>query len=290
MQSLENLRPYIENQIFKLETKNKDIFQKLHLDYEEETYRETDLGRLIKDSVEYFALTPEEFREFSLSGNLIEARRTAWTRISDARKNSKGDYGELLLFLALYFFYGNECPERFVTKVRLRSSTKDQIKGFDCAHFTIESDEVCLWLGEAKFHNSISNAIAGAFESIEEHTKNNYLKSELKILGTNIEANRGISTQHIKKLQDTFKGKSIGKIKIKIPILLTYDCTIIKSHKTIDEALNKLLEENLEKIKLKIKAKTPSLPENISLVFILFPFNSVDVIKTYLETAEGFMK
>ncbi|WP_137972266.1 DUF1837 domain-containing protein [Pseudomonas sp. F(2018)] len=290
MQSLENLRPYIENQIFKLETINSDIFQKLHLDYDNKVYREKELGRLIRDAVEYFALTPEEFEEFSSTGNMIEARRTAWSRISDARKNSKGDYGELLLFLALYFFYPTGTPERFVTKVRLRSSTNDQIKGFDCAHFTIENDEVCLWLGEAKFHNSFNNAIAGAISSIKEHIEHDYLNREFKILGTNIEANKGISESHLLKLKNTFKGKSISNIKIKIPVLLTYDCNIIQTHESIDGKLIELLKDSFEKNKLKISQKNIVLPPNISLAFIFFPFKSVDTVKTFLESVEEAIK
>ncbi len=289
MQSLENLRPYVQNQIFKLETVGGDVFQNLHLDYEGKVYRERELGRLIKDSVEYFALTPNEFEDFSSSGNLIEARRTAWGRISEARKNKKGDYGELLLFLALYFFYPAS-PQRFVTKVRLRSSVKEQIKGFDCAHFTIENDDVCLWLGEAKFHNSISNAIADAFKSIEDHLQLDYLRGEFKILGSNIEANRGISPEYLKKLQAVFKGRSINSVKIKIPVLLTYDCKVVGGNDSVSDIFRDELRGNLEKLKTRISAKVPVLPDNVSLVFILFPFKSVDVVKSYLETAEDVMK
>jgi len=290
MQSLESVRPFIENQIFKLEITPQENFQKLHLDYAAEKYRETDLAKLIRDCVEYFALTPNEFEEFRNTGNLIEARRVAWSRISDAKKNNKGDYGELLLFLALYFFYPSNTPERFVTKVRLRSSIRDQVKGFDCAHFTVENEDICLWLGEAKFHNSMSNAIAGAIDSLNEHIEHKYLENEFRILGANIEANRGISEAHLQKLKNTFKGKSIDRIKIKIPILLTYDCKTIRSYKTINDQLIAKLKQDLEKNRKNIESKLPALPTNITLTFILFPFHAVDTVKSFLEQVEELLR
>ncbi|MBH3434869.1 DUF1837 domain-containing protein [Pseudomonas citronellolis] len=292
MQSINNLKDYVENQIFKIDTNNlntEDI-QKLHLDYDSTGYRQKDLAKLLVDAVEYFALTPEEFESFTKSGNIIEGRRRAWSRISDARKDKKGDFGELLLFLALYFFYPSKSPERFVTKVRLRSSAREQIKGFDCAHFTIENNEACLWLGEAKFHKNLSGAITDAFKSISEHVKPEYLKSELKILGSNIEANNGISAPHLQKLKSLFKGKSIDKIKIKIPILITYDSATVKNNTSVCEDFINELKSGLNTKLKNIKAKEPKLPSNISLCFILFPFKSVAEVKDYLEKVEDLLK
>src|ERR1035437_2376201 len=142
MAQIETLRPFVEQLIFGIDVDAKRSGSRFgfHLDYETKIYREKALAGLIRDSVEYFALTHEEFEEFIQKGDLISARRKAWGRISTANKNKKGDYGELLLFLLLHFRLA-ERPERFVTKVRLRSARGDQIKGFDCAHFTIENDE-----------------------------------------------------------------------------------------------------------------------------------------------------
>ena len=212
---------------FDVGVERRDSHFCFHLDYENAVYRQQDLVRLIRDSVEYFALTHEEFEEFRSAGDLPSARRIAWSRISTARKDKKGDYGELLLFLLLTFKMPQRVP-RFVTKVRLRSSRSDQIKGFDCAHFTLENGEPCLWLGEAKFHQGIGGAIASSMESLEAHWAGDYLKNELKILGANIEANHGIDPEMFRKLDAALnKGRSLDRLRFKVPILLTYDSACI---------------------------------------------------------------
>jgi len=128
MSWIETIEPYVEELIFAIDVDAKRTGARFafHLDYETKTYRQKALAGLIRDSVEYFALTHKEFEEFRQRGDFLAARRKAWGRISTARKDKKGDYGELLLFLLLYFRLG-ERPERFVTKVRLRSSRGDQI-------------------------------------------------------------------------------------------------------------------------------------------------------------------
>ncbi|WP_254890163.1 hypothetical protein, partial [Cronobacter sakazakii] len=64
-------------------------------------YRQDDLVGLIRDVVPYFSLTETELKELEIS----EINKRSFTRISDARRNAKGDYGELLLYLILNIFY-----------------------------------------------------------------------------------------------------------------------------------------------------------------------------------------
>jgi hypothetical protein len=165
---------------------SKWVKHPFHLDYGDGEYRQKDLARIIRDAVPQFALTKDELKRFLEKEDIGQAQRIAWSRISKAPKNKKGDYGELLLFVLLCLFFDSP---KFVTKVRLRSSQKEQIKGFDCAHFTIEEGKIYLWLGEAKFHQSISGAIDEAISSIEEHCGKEYLTNELSILESQVEVN-----------------------------------------------------------------------------------------------------
>ncbi|MDT3426439.1 hypothetical protein J2Z22_001965 [Paenibacillus forsythiae] len=171
------------------------------LNYEEGNYRQSELVRIIREAVVHFALTKKEIQKYKDDDDFGEMQRKAWERISKAHKNSKGDYGELLLFIILTIFFPSE---KFVTKVRLRSSTKDQIKGFDCAHFSIENGKAVLWLGEAKFHQQFSGAITDAIKSIHEHCKIDYLRDEISILGSNIELNE--SFHEYDKINDILNG------------------------------------------------------------------------------------
>ena len=187
-----------------------------------------------------------------------------------------GGYGELLLFLILSIFY--QVP-KFVTKARLRSTTREQIKGFDCAHFSIHGDEVTLWLGEAKFHQSIDGAISKALKSLNDHLNDtDKIKSELKLLGGEIEINKTLDPETFELLKGYVNGgKSLNKVNIAVPVLCTYDSDCIKSFSNVsdadidsDEFKNKIkaeLEANFNKI---YKRKWPT-KKNIKLVFFMVP-------------------
>lgn len=223
----ESIKTRIKNQIFKFEAQLesiKDCDASFTLDFESGRYRQKELVGLIRDIVPFFALTEEEIATIDKS----EWNRSSFTRISDANKNSKGDYGELLLFLILSVFY--DTP-KFVTKARLRSTTREQIKGFDCAHFSIENNEVTLWLGEAKFHKDINGAISSAISSLNDHVNDTTkIKSELRLLGGEIEINKSLdkdSYDILKKYVDG--GMSLDKVQICIPVLCTYDSNCISS-------------------------------------------------------------
>lgn len=288
--SVERLKPHVENVIFEYTVTaqcdhNVDAF---HLDYDNKTYRQDALYSLIREAVPYFALTPDEFAELTTSGDLPELNRLAWSRISTAKALKKGDYGELLLFLLLALAIPQRVP-RFVTKVRLRSSTSDQIKGFDCAHFTIENGEVCLWLGEAKFHKSFSTAVGDAFDSVREHITHDYLKKELSILGSNIEINRGNPLRA--QLENALtKNRAIDRIRFKIPVLLTYDSACIQSNCSIGQKFKQELELELSSHVMNIDGREIDLPPNMEMHFLLFPLHTVREIKDRLDILEGSMR
>lgn len=281
----DTLKDYTKNLIFMYEGFSMDKYLKrtFHLDYTSKTYREKELVALIRDSVPYFALTESELSDLEE----IDKGRTAWSRISKARKDKKGDYGELLLYLILIVYY--EAP-KFVTKVRLRSSTTMQINGYDCAHFTIENEEPILWLGESKFHQSFSSALTHSFDSLNEHCKILYTSDEMSILKPNIEANKDNEDDFL-KLKSIFSGKSIDKIKFKIPVLLTYDSNVIKTNEDINDKFKKDLDEELLKHYRSIEKKDILTDlKNIEFIFFIFPLDTVSNIKNDLEMIETAMR
>lgn len=282
---IDSLKDYTKNLIFMYDSFSIDKYMKrtFHLDYTSKIYRQKDLVGLIRDSVPYFALTEKEFNEWEE----IEKSRTAWSRISKARKDKKGDYGELLLFLIMIVYY--EAP-KFVTKVRLRSSTTMQINGYDCAHFTIEEDEPILWLGESKFHQSFSTAISHSFDSLNDHCKILYTADEMSILKPNIEVNKDFEDDFL-KLKSVFSGKSIDKIKFRIPVLLTYDSSAIKNNEDVNDKFKKDLDEELLKHHKSIEEKSILTDlKNVEFIFFIFPLDTVSNIKSDLEMIENAMR
>lgn len=284
---MEALKDRIENLIFEFKYSflpNKFKKETFHLDYTSSQYRQDELVGVIRDTITHFALTPEEFQELSKKGDIGEMQRIAWGRISKAKKFKKGDYGELLLFIILSIIH--EVP-KFVTKVRLRSSIQEQIKGFDCAHFTIEEEEPILWLGEAKFHKTFSGALTEAFKSIKAHFEQNYLADEISILYSNVEVNKNLDLRTLKKV---LRGKNLDDVKFRVPILLTYDSAVIQGNSIINAKFKTELEKELTKLNSSIEGKKIILGNNIELLFILFPLHTVATIKDELEIIESFSR
>jgi len=193
----------------------------------------------------------------------------------------KGDYGELLLFLILESFYP---ARKLITKVRLRSSLGDEIKGYDCAHFSIDAGEISLWLGEAKFHQSFSTAIAQVILSINDHISDKKLKDELSILESN---NTELTESDRVLIEDYFNsGISLDKMKFKIPILITYDSATIQSHTEVCKEFQDQLNAELDNKYSIIDGKSFVIKPNLELHFILLPLKTVKYIKDELEKIE----
>lgn len=291
----DSLKARIGNQIFKFEASlqnsgsNDEAFT---LDYERGRYRQEELVGLIRDTVPFFALTQEELDTINDS----EKNRKSFTRISDARRQSKGDYGELFLFIILTFF--SDAP-KFVTKARLRSSTREQIKGFDCAHFSIEEDNnVVLWLGEAKFHQDFSGAVTKSLISLKEHLNDSdKIKSELKLLGGEIEINKTLEQEKYDLLKSYVDGgRSLDKIPINVPVLLTYDSTCINDFcKSVNADIESV--EFKEQLSVELNSKFQTIynknwpaHRNLKIIFYIMPFQSVAEIKKKIEQVEDAMK
>lgn len=281
---MEEIKSRVNNLIYsyRVSFEHDDNYDTYHLNFENKRYRQNELAGLIRDSVPYFALTKDEIREYTSYEKISEINRIAWTRISKAHKNSKGDFGEHLLFILLSIFYPTE---KFVTKVRLRSNTHDQIKGFDCAHFSLDEDDIKLWLGEAKFHQSFSSAVQDASDSIQKHANHDYINNEISILATNIEMN---NAKTFEKLKDSLsRGKSIDELNFVFPILITYDCKVVNSNEDLDDKFFNELEEDLEDKFQTIKSKFSfPLLQNVELIFILLPLSSVANLKENLAKIE----
>lgn len=276
----------VENLIFKFSIilkKGKYSHLPLHLDYEAGKYRQGELKKIINDALPHFALTPEEYKEYSTSGDDGEKYRIAWSRISKRHKYAKGDYGELLLFLILKVFYKSD---KLVTKVKLKSGNQE-VLGYDCAHFTIEDKKPILWLGESKFHSTFSNAINSAFTSLEEHCNVDFTKgTEFSILEPNIEVNK--DSVYYMELKSILKGiKSFDKVKIRVPVFVTYDFSKIKNHKSTTTKDFLLDFQNEFKSKYdSIEKKKLKLASNFELIFILLPLESVADLKDEIEKLE----
>src|SRR5712691_204515 len=123
---------------------------------------------------------PEDIKNTTDFRKLIElaARRVYNTE----KTESRGEIGELLLHAVCRQFPGT-FPT--VSKVYYKTSSNDVVKGFDLVHtrYDESSDELELWLGDAKFYISGNGAVAQAISSITAHLNAGFLTAEKMLLG-----------------------------------------------------------------------------------------------------------
>ena len=261
------------------------------LDYEMGEYRIDALVKLVCTSMVNFALTPEEIDKLQMQKDFGSMHSIAWSRISEAVKEKKGDYGEVLLYLITEYYL--KAP-KLVTKVFLKTGKKDQVKGFDCAHFSVVNDELTLFLGEAKLHKSFSGGLSSAIKSLEEHCTRDFLSDEFSLLLPHVKINEVVDEALYDRVLPILKrAVSLDKVNICVPILIAFDAKEIKMGNSLDD------KDHIRRLTKMFAAKFATIEKSslnelkvpkITFYFILLPFSSIDDFRSKLEQFEGAMK
>lgn len=201
----------------------------------------------------------------------------AYGRIT--KNASMSDYGELLLFLILDYFF--EVP-KFATKVRARTSEGVAVFGSDCAHVSFsEEGNPVLWLGESKFKADFSGAADDAVDSVKKLIKVHKLKSELRLLDPHVEANENFDEDFLAKVKEITRGAvPIGAFDINIPVLLITDSGAASSSSSLEELRAKLEVECKRRFESMNKRDWPIM-NKVKFHFMLFPLSDKDgLVKT----------
>lgn len=268
---------------------NIDDGQSFVLDYEAGVYRQKDLVNLIFKVLPYFALTEDEFNEYSKNKNspgYIEEK--AINRIVRPGKKA-GDYGEIILFMILEIFYNSK---KLVTKVKYKTSPSMPVFGSDTAHFTEDNDgNISLWFGEAKFYKDFGSALSEAFDSVSGFLGTG-IRKEMKFLTPDkIEINKGVDPSLYKKVVNIIDSKySLDKLSLKIPVLIMYECCSLGGYSDIEseefkEYFKKEFADKFSKIKNKKWAKKNY--KDLSFVFFLLPLHNVGEMKELIKLKDN---
>ena len=144
----------------------------------------------------------------------------------------------------------------------------------------------------------MSGAISSSLKSLKEHLNDSErIKSELRLLGGEIEVNKDLDSDTRDLLKSYVAGgKSLDKVNIAVPVLLTYDSQCISkftAHEQVDidsEEFRGALKVELEVHFNTIYGKEWPSRENIKIVFFVAPFESVSDLKEKIEQVEVAMK
>lgn len=198
---------------------------------------------------------------------------------SSKKYNSRGEFGELLLYAILREQFDTE---PIVSKLFLKTSANETVKGFDSVHARENEDgEVELWLGEVKFYSDINKAVASVTDELDKHLSPDKLREEFICVGPHVEKGSRYEAAVMRLLDG---GTSLDDVfpVICIPVLLTYDSKVVGSAKETSEDFLHMLRDELEGNFAKFKKKCPSVKVKVRL--ILLPLESKERLSAYLDS------
>ena len=181
-------------------------------------WRAKKLAEHLLNWLPHFALRPSEIQSIGPQNAFKQLKDAACRIFKIDAAEKRGEIGELLLHIVCVTEYR---AQAFVSRLFYKMRSNDQVTGFDSALVTYDeqTDEVELWLGEAKFYKDTGQAIAAALSSLQTHLDQGFLEETKILIGPKIEP----SSPGYEKLQWLFDdGNTLDELmsRIVIPVLV----------------------------------------------------------------------
>lgn len=257
--------------------------------YENGEWRDRQLAEHLIEWLPEFALRYSEWNGIRHHNAVRMFAKAAQSIYLSTKYKSRGEFGEVLLHAMI--------RQRFktipaISKYYYKDSNNDTVKGFDAVHVVENEGELELWLGEAKFYEKLTDAIAAITAELEEHTQRDYLRNEFAAITNKIDDSSPFA-EKLKKLID--KNTSLDEIFARtcIPLLITYDSDAVGKNKAVCATYDAEFKAEVEKNYRALLGKIPGLPAELRLQVLLFPLKSKqnlikvmdEVLKTWQERA-----
>lgn len=231
---------------------NKNYIRMFMLNTENKLFNYDELYDYILPNVAKYVFSRKKFSEIENNPSkqmtiILEALSHLRPVNSEADKGAGGELGEILLYLFLE--QDLQAPKLF-SKVELKTSAKDYVKGSDGIHFKFringEGKKILqLVIGEAKIKNDLKDGIKEAFESINRY------------LSENIQDRNLLDTHLMEQLVDKDEADLIKEYITSIPrkkketvfgIFIGYSIEYTGTAATNDEYDRRVIEENIKQI------------------------------------------
>lgn len=196
---------------------------------------------------------------------------------NEADKGAGGELGEILLYLFLE--QDLHAPKLF-SKVELKTSAKDYVKGSDGIHFKFRTNSegikiLQLVIGEAKIKNELKKGIDEAFESIEKYLSEN--TQDRNLLDTHL-MDQLVDKEEAELIKEYIMAIPRKKKEIVFGIFIGYSINYSGVSETNDEFDRKVKEENIKQVlSLKshiIKTINSYHVSNYEFNFYFLPFHN----------------
>lgn len=184
-------------------------------------------------------------------------------------------------------------------KIFYKQNDNDNAKGADAVHIVLTNDgNFQLWLGEAKFYNSIKDVrFTEPLNSVKQMLETSIIRKEMSVMTSLHELDNQIEDIHlVKKIKEALRGGvSMDEIKphIHVPILLLHECKITAKAKRLDESyIQQIKDFHKERAKSFFEKQISSLGDianydSIQFHLILFPIpKKNDVVDWFINRAK----
>lgn len=214
--------------------------------------------------------------------------------IEDKGKGS--EIAEIVLYAIMKHHY-KAIPA--TPKIFYKQNDNDNAKGADAVHIVLTEDrDFQLWLGEAKFYNSIEDGrFAEPLNSVEQMLKTPILRKEIGVMTSLHELDHQIQDiELVERIKKALQGDvSIDDIKphIHVPILLLHECDITAGTKRLDDTYKQsIIDYHTERATSFFEKQIKKLENvdnyrSIQFHLILFPIPKKDeVVDWFLNRAK----
>ena len=258
-----------------------------------------DLYNLIIDNIVFYAYSENEIMTKNEMGMLEDLRAAAMYAFSERlpkrlNPDSDGTVGEVLLDLIIQVFEPKS--QKLIARAKLTEveKRKYEITGYDALYFTLQDEQITLWLGQAKAgteqycKKGIKEDLNTKFTLdyfadtafyIADRSESPELTSLLKQINKvcfEAQKNKWTKTKKIDMLLNLLIKNNV---KIRIPCLLAYTSDIYKSddiNREISDAVNKM-QKYYDKEHFKVDMGLP-----YEIRFYIFPIKDVSSLRNRL--------
>lgn len=281
-------------------TENKRVLSLIN-DFEDAKWRYSKFQNFIWDNIVETALSSDERQSLSHQNHSLLTEAAKALRLTDADKNDIGTGSELAEIVLYGIMKHHYQALPVVPKIFYKQNSKDNAKGADSVHIVVSGSEFSIWLGEAKFYNSIEDARLGTIvESVGNALQTDKLKKENSIITNVRDFDALIEDQALKeKIKATLSPKSsIDTLKphLHIPILLLHECSITKSCTLLTDAYRtSIIDYHKERTKAYFKKQVNKLGSSvaqysdINFHVILFPVpDKPEIVNKFLKNVAHY--
>lgn len=271
--------PFLEIRVHDLGT--TPPFDGLCAGFEAGQWRAEQLARHTIDWLPEFALTPAEWGTVNHSTAVEMLRRAARTVYTTQKFKKRGEFGELLLHIAVRQIY-DSLP--VISKLYYKTATNETVKGFDAVHVVGPPDAMELWLGEAKFYTDIRAAIRDVIGDLQRHSQIAWLRDEFMLITNKVDD----TWPHAPRLRRLMHpNTTLDEIFTKacVPVFLTYESPCIATHDRADPTYCASLEAEFQAHRATFSSMLASatLPSALKVHLFLLPMHSKKTLVKHLD-------